>query len=180
MLLHTCCGPCSTYTFKYWQEKGIEFTAFFYNPNIHPYQEYKRRRDTLAAYVEMLGVPVIIADEYEMDEFLRRVAPDPANRCGQCYRMRLEKTAQMAKELGHQEFSSTLLISPYQDRELLKTVGHELAQSYGLTFRDDDLRSGYRESVTMSKESDLYRQPYCGCIYSEKDRYYKRPKGEQR
>ncbi len=179
MLLHTCCGPCSTYTFWYWQERGVDFTAFFYNPNIHPYQEYERRRDTLADYAGRLDIPVIIADDYEMEEFLRRVAPDPAHRCGQCYRMRLEKTAQKAKELGHREFSSTLLISPYQDRELLTAVGHDLATAYGLVFRDDDLRSGYRESVTMSKERDLYRQPYCGCIYSEKDRYYRSKKGKR-
>lgn len=177
MLLHTCCGPCSTYTFHYWQDKGVPLTAFFYNPNIHPYQEYKRRRDTLVEYAGQQGIPVIVADDYDLEEFLARVAPHPSERCGDCYRMRLERTAAKAKELGESEFSTTLLISPYQNRELLVRVGHDLAAQYGLKFLDDDLRGGYRQSVEMSKENDLYRQPYCGCIYSEKDRYHKPPKG---
>jgi predicted adenine nucleotide alpha hydrolase (AANH) superfamily ATPase len=119
----------------------------------------------------------MVADDYDLEEFLARVAPHPSERCADCYQMRLEKTAAKAKELGESEFSTTLLISPYQNQELLVKVGLELAEKYGVKFLDDDLRGGYRQSIQMSKDSDLYRQPYCGCIYSEKDRYYKSPKG---
>ncbi|HOP73810.1 MAG TPA: epoxyqueuosine reductase QueH [Bacillota bacterium] len=175
LLLHTCCGPCAAYTTSYLLEKGHEPTLYFYNPNIHPYQEYQRRLEGLQQLAAIRNLPVVVEPGYPLEEFLREIALDPefGKRCVRCYRIRLEKTAEKAKELGMTAFSTTLLISPYQNREQICAIGQELAGQYGLTFIDEDFRSGFRQSQAMAKEYGLYRQGYCGCIYSEKDRYYK-------
>lgn len=176
IFLHTCCGPCACYTTQRLAEEGYTPTLFFYNPNIHPYQEYQRRLEGLKKLAELRELPVIQEPGYELEDFLTNVAPNPKERCGFCYRIRLTKTAERAKECGFKEFSTTLLISPYQNRELICQIGHELAQRHSLSFHDEDFRPGFRQSQAMAKEYDLYRQGYCGCIYSEKDRYYKEKK----
>lgn len=156
-------------------ESGTQPTLYFYNPNIHPYQEYQRRLEGLRQLAEIRGLPVIVEPGYELEEFLGQIAANPqlGIRCETCYRVRLTKTAQKAKELGFDAFCTTLLISPYQNRDLLCKIGNELAKKYQLTFIDEDFRPGFRQSQAMAKEYGLYRQGYCGCIYSEKDRYYK-------
>jgi predicted adenine nucleotide alpha hydrolase (AANH) superfamily ATPase len=175
MLLHACCGPCSCYTTERLITEGVTPTLFFYNPNIHPYQEYRRRLEGLRQLATLRKLPVEVEPGYELEEFLAHIAPTPqfGTRCAVCYRIRLEKTAAKAQKLGFDTFSTTLLISPYQNRELLCEIGRELAQQYGLTFMDADFRPGFRQSQAQAKEYGLYRQGYCGCIYSEKDRYYK-------
>jgi predicted adenine nucleotide alpha hydrolase (AANH) superfamily ATPase len=173
LLLHACCGPCSCYTTQQLTEEGFEPTLFFFNPNIHPYQEQLRRRDGLRQLAEVRGLPLVEEPGYELEEFLAQVAEEPAQRCAKCYRIRLARTAAKAKELGFERFGTTLLISPYQNRELLIATGRELAQGFGLQFHDADFRPGFRQSQAMAKELGLYRQGYCGCVYSEKDRYYK-------
>jgi len=172
--LHTCCGPCACYTTQRLMEEGYAPTLYFYNPNIHPYQEFARRREGLNRLAELRGLPVIGEPEYELEHFLANVAAAPSKRCEFCYRFRLAKTARKAKELGFERFGTTLLISPYQNRELLCEIGRELAAEHGLIFHDEDFRSGFRQSQAMAQELGLYRQGYCGCIYSEKERYYKR------
>jgi predicted adenine nucleotide alpha hydrolase (AANH) superfamily ATPase len=175
MLLHACCGPCSCFTTEHLLCEGISPTLFFYNPNIHPYQEYRRRLEGLQQLAAIRELPVVVDPGYDLEDFLARIAGNPqfGKRCEVCYQVRLTKTAAKAKELGCSQFSTTLLISPYQNRELLCEIGHDLARQYGLTFIDEDFRSGFRQSQAQAKEYGLYRQGYCGCIYSEKDRYYK-------
>jgi epoxyqueuosine reductase len=173
ILLHTCCGPCACYTTRKLEEGGIKPALFFYNPNIHPYQEQMRRLEALGQLVNARNLPLTIEPGYELEQFLAQVAGDPGNRCEKCYRIRLSRTAARAKESGFDLFGTTLLISPYQNRELICGIGHELAQEYGIRFHDEDFRPGFRQSQQTAKEMGLYRQGYCGCIYSEKERYYK-------
>jgi epoxyqueuosine reductase len=173
MLLHACCGPCACYTTQRITEEGINQTLFFYNSNIHPYQEFLQRRDGLRQLAAIRNLAVIEAPGYPMEEFLANVATDPAKRCEFCYLNRLTQTAIKAKELGFSLFGTTLLISPYQNHDRIVGIGRELAQENGLQFYDQDLRPGFRQSQAMAKELGLYRQKYCGCIYSEKERYYK-------
>lgn len=173
LFLHTCCGPCACFTTQRLLEEGLEPTLFFYNPNIHPYQEYQRRLEGLTQLANIRSLQLVQEPGYELEAFLKNVASEPQSRCVHCYQVRLSKTAAKAKELGFNLFSTTLLISPYQNRDLICTIGHELAQKYELSFYDEDFRPGFRQSQVMAKEYNLYRQGYCGCIYSEKDRYYK-------
>ncbi|MBC9785667.1 epoxyqueuosine reductase QueH [Heliobacterium chlorum] len=178
ILLHTCCAPCGIYPFDLLRQEGHEVTAYFFNPNIHPYTEFRRRKETLEGYAQSIDLPLIVEGDYELEEFLRQVAPDPAGRCPLCYRLRLQKTAEKARELGMDGFSTTLLISPYQDHEALKRLGEEIGRRAGVPFIYYDFRPGFREGQQQARQQELYRQPYCGCIYSEKDRYY-RPKGRK-
>ena len=173
ILLHTCCGPCACYTTKHLLEEGLQPTLYFYNPNIHPYQEQKLRLEGFRRLAAYRGLPALVEPGYELEEFLKAVAVDPQKRCAECYRIRLSRTAAKAKELGFELFGTTLLISPYQNRELICETGHGLARRYGLRFYDADFRPGFRESQNIAKELGLYRQKYCGCIYSEKERYYR-------
>lgn len=175
LLLHTCCGPCATYSTGYLSQKGFDLTMYYYNPNIHPYKEWKRRKESLETFSELKNLPLIMEEEYDMPEFLRKVVFHEQERCGFCYQIRLEKTALKAKELGIDWFGTTLLISPYQNRDLICELGEKLARQYKLSFCTDDLRPGFRKSQQLARELDLYRQGYCGCIYSESDRYYKPP-----
>ncbi len=176
MLLHTCCGPCACYPTAELSKQGIKPRLYFYNPNIHPYLEQKSRRESFKKLAQLRNLEAIIEPGYDLEEFLKEVAIDPAQRCIYCYRVRLAKTAAKARELSLASFSTTLLISPYQNRELILEMGHQLAKDYGLQFQDPDFRSGFRQSQAQAKEYDLYRQKYCGCIYSEKERYYREQK----
>ena len=172
LLLHTCCAPCSVYCIKSLREEGIEPTVYWFNPNIHPYMEYKARRDTLKEYTKSIGVNAIFEENYGLREFCKNVIDNLENRCVKyCYRVRLEQTAKYAKENGYDTFSTTLLISPYQNHEALKQIGEEMAQKYGLTFLYRDFRSGFREGQTEARELGLYMQKYCGCVFSEESRY---------
>lgn len=179
LLLHTCCGPCAIYATEHLIRDGFSPIMYYHNPNIHPYQEWTRRRDSLKKLAEVKKLPLLIDEDYQMPEFLRRVAFHEEERCGFCYEMRLSGTSQKALESGVQWFSSTLLISPYQNRELLCRIGKETAEKYGLRFYDADLRPGFRRSQLEAKEMGLYRQGYCGCIYSERDRYYRSAKKQE-
>lgn len=176
LLLHTCCGPCATYSTEHVAAEGFAPIMYYYNPNIHPYQEWERRKDSLKTFAELKEVPLLIEEEYDMPEFLQRVVFHEKERCRFCYEMRLVRTAEKARELGIKWFGTTLLISPYQKRDLLINTGEELAEKYGLRFYAGDLRPGFKKSQQLAKELGLYRQGYCGCIYSESDRYYKPPK----
>ena len=174
LLLHCCCGPCSVAVFDHLREQQQDFIAFFYNPNIHPYQEYRARRDAWRDLCQTQGVDMLCRDADSLEEWLAAVAANPAQRCAYCYRLRLAVAAQTAKENGCDAFSSTLLISPYQDRERILTIGQEEAARFGLDFIAYDFRPLFRSGQQKAREMGLYMQKYCGCIYSEKERFYKK------
>ena len=172
LLLHTCCAPCSVYCIDTLRKEGIEPTVYWYNPNIHPYMEYKARRDTLKEYTKSIGVEAIFEENYGLREFCKNVVDDLENRCkNYCYPVRLEQTAKYAKENGYDSFSTTLLISPYQNHELLKVIGEQLAKKYDLDFVYRDFRVGFREGQAKARKLGLYMQKYCGCVFSEEMRY---------
>lgn len=173
LLLHTCCAPCATYSAKHWQGKGLEVTSFWYNPNIHPFTEHKRRLEALQDFAKKTNLPLIVSEGYDIIDYFRKVAGHEEDRCSDCFRMRLSTTAMIARLKGFDAFSTTLLISPYQDQDLLKKIGEDVAQKEGVEFLYEDLTVGYKESIAMSKELDLYRQKYCGCLYSEWERFGK-------
>ena len=171
VLLHVCCGPCAIYPVQELRAKGMKVTGYFFNHNIHPYQEYRRRLDASREFALRVQLELVCRDEYLLDEFLAAVAADPASRCGYCYSSRLEATAQAAAEMGFPAYSSSLLYSRYQNHERIREMGTKIGERYGVQFVYDDFRRGWQEGIARSKEMGLYRQPYCGCIYSEKDRY---------
>ncbi len=154
ILLHACCAPCTTYVYKILKEGGFEIKGLFFNPNIRPQEEYERRHLTMENYAMRVGLKVI----YE--PFSER--PKKGD-CLNCYVTRLRKTAEFAKNLGFDCFTTTLLISPYQKHDLFRQIGEEIGQGFGVKFYYEDFRVGYRESIKMSKEMKLYRQKYCGC-----------------
>jgi predicted adenine nucleotide alpha hydrolase (AANH) superfamily ATPase len=172
ILLHTCCGPCALFPLRHLRAAGHDVTGFFYNHNIHPYQEYVRRRDTAVQMAEQEALPLIMHDEYDLEGFLATVAAEPEKRCSYCYSSRLRATAQTAAEHGFDAFSAALLYSRYQKHDAIKAFGEQLSQEYGIIFYYEDFRSGWQEGIRLSKELGLYRQQYCGCIYSEKERYF--------
>ncbi|MEG0798665.1 MAG: epoxyqueuosine reductase QueH [Acidaminococcaceae bacterium] len=176
ILLHTCCGPCSIFPTKSLTEAGQQFTIYYFNPNIHPYKEFKRRLNTLRTYAEQKKYKMIVDKTYPLEECLRGMLDEPTVRCEYCYRRRLEMTAAFAKEHGYDAFSTTLLVSPYQKHDLIKQVANEAATKFAIPFYYEDFRIGYQEGVDISLALEMYRQPYCGCIFSERDRYEKRPK----
>lgn len=175
ILLHTCCAPCSIHPIDQLRAQGHEITSFFYNPNIHPFTEHLRRKETLFQYAKMINLPIIDAEKYDFEEYLRRVAHRVDTRCGVCYEMRLMETARAAKEKGFEAFSTTLLVSPYQKHDMVREVAEAVSREYGVPFIYQDWRGGFRAGQARAKELGLYRQPYCGCIYSEAERYRARP-----
>ena len=180
LLLHTCCAPCSVYCIDALRKEGIEPTVYWFNPNIHPYMEYKARRDTLKEYTKSIKVEAIFEEDYGLREFCKNVIGDLENRCQQyCYPVRLEQTAKYAKEHGYDSFSTTLLISPYQNHEALKLVGEQMAKKYGVNFVYRDFRVGFREGQAKARELGLYMQKYCGCIFSEEMSSFARQKKEK-
>ncbi|MBS4031359.1 MAG: epoxyqueuosine reductase QueH [Clostridiales bacterium] len=173
LLLHMCCAPCSTYSTGHFRRLGYDIHGYFYNPNIHPYKEFLRRRDALKEFCQNEDIPLDVSDSYDLEDYLHMVMEDMSSRCRYCYRIRLEEAAQQAAKMNIPWFSTTLAISPYQDHELLRLEGEEAGRKHGVSFIYEDLRPGYRESVEISRKLGIYRQPYCGCIFSEKERYLK-------
>lgn len=178
ILLHCCCAPCSVMPLRLLREAGHEIAAFFYNPNIHPYTEYKKRRNCFREYMEAEHVPFAMLDDYNLEGWLgalNRQMPQPQapGRCGYCYAVRLRQTAQFAAEHGFAAFCTSLLVSPYQQHELIKICGEQAAVEFGLQFIYQDFRPYFRQGQEIARERGLYLQKYCGCIYSEKDRYFK-------
>jgi len=171
LLLHTCCAPCSIYPVEVLKGEAMDLTGFFFNPNIHPYTEWKARRKALAGYAPGAGLPMIFDEDYLLEEFIRGVAHREGERCSFCYAMRLRRTAQAAAQNKFDAFSTTLLVSPYQKHDLIREIGGEVSRETGVQFVYRDFRPGYRAAVERSRELGLYRQKYCGCIYSEKERY---------
>lgn len=173
LLMHTCCAPCSVYCIESLRNEGIEPVSYWYNPNIHPYIEYKTRRDTLIEYSKMEKFELIINEDYGLKEFCENVINDLQNRCeNYCYKVRLEQTAKYAKENGYDAFTSTLFVSPYQKHEKLKEICEEISSKYGIEFLYRDFRTGFRNGQAKARELGLYMQKYCGCIFSEASANY--------
>lgn len=174
LLLHMCCGPCSCYPVKVLREQGIEPTGYFFNPNIHPYKEWDMRLKAAEEFAARSEMKIITDKHYMLRDFLRRAlaAEQVENgRCRMCYTWRLEETARYAAENGFDAFTSTLFYSIYQQHELMKETAEHFARVYGVKFHYEDFRPGWQEGIDMSVEMGLYRQPYCGCIFSEEERY---------
>ncbi len=173
IFLHICCANCAIYPVKSLRERKLEIMGFWYNPNIHPYTEYRARLEALEQLAGEWDIRLILKDHYGLRDFLRAVIYDEKNRCEYCYRMRLEETARTALDEGYETFSTTLLFSPYQDRNLILETGRDIQDSLDIEFLGEDFRSGWKEGNRISRELGLYRQKYCGCIYSEMERYLK-------
>ena len=141
-LMHTCCAPCSVSCIQQLRSEGIEPVSFWFNPNIHPYRK-----------------------------FCRAVAEDIEHRCVECYTMRMEQTARFAAENGFDSFTTTLLVSPYQQHEAIADVAGRMGQRYGVRFLYRDFRPGFRDGQAQARELGFYMQKYCGCVFSEEDRY---------
>src|SRR3990167_6004712 len=172
LLLHICCGPCALYPVRELLDKKFDkITGFFYNPNIHPPSEYKKRKDTLSEAASKIGFEIIIP-AYKMEEYFRKVISkeDSPERCRLCWELRLSETAVFAKNNGFDAFTTTLLISPYQDHEKIKEIGEDIASKNGVQFYYQDFRPGFRDGQEQAKKEDLYRQKYCGCVFSELER----------
>ena len=172
LLLHTCCGPCSIYPVRVLREKNIEVMGYFYRNNIHPFSECLRRQQTLAEYAAKIELQIIIPQTYDIEGFLRNATFREKDRCRFCYHDRLQATALVAKRGHFDGFSSTLLYSKYQNHALLQSIGEAVSHSVGIPFYYEDFREGWKEGVRVSKQLGMYRQQYCGCIYSEKERYF--------
>jgi len=176
VLLHVCCANCALYPLKKLKEAGDEAFGFFYNPNIQPYQEYVKRLEAVKMMEEELKVKMIYQDRYELEDFFRRVVFREGERCRICYHWRLEAAARVARKGKFDVFTSTLLGSKLQDHNLIKEIGMAVGKEIGVDFYCLDFREGWKEGIEMSQKLGLYRQQYCGCIYSEKERFYKEKK----
>jgi len=173
LLLHICCAPCAVACIEALSRdsEGFTLTGFWDNPNIHPYIEYRNRRDALSAYAGQIGLPLALHGNYGLRPFLKAVASDPASRCGYCYTRRMTSAAQFAAQKGFSAFSTTLLISPYQDHERLREAGEAAARESGVIFLYRDFRPLFRQGQVKARELGLYMQKYCGCVFSEEDRF---------
>lgn len=173
LLMHICCANCCLYPLKSLISKNIEVKGLWFNPNIHPYTEYKNRLDALKKLQNDWEIDIEYIDKYGFKEFIKKIVNNEDNRCTLCYYMRLDECAKTAKKMGLDGFTTTLLVSPYQKFDIIISVGKELENKYSIMFYVEDFRKGWKEGLQMTKELGLYRQKYCGCIYSEMERYLK-------
>jgi predicted adenine nucleotide alpha hydrolase (AANH) superfamily ATPase len=171
ILLHICCAPCAIFPVEVLRGAAHQVRGFFFNPNIHPFQEYARRVATLEDYAARVKLPVIWDRRYDLEGFLRQVVFREAERCRICYHLRLSAAARVARGGKFGAFTSTLLYSKYQNHELIRELAQQVAQEVGLPFYYEDFRRGWTEGRNKSKEMGLYKQQYCGCIFSERDRF---------
>ena len=172
-LLHICCAPCANQCIDVLRTDGFDVTGFWYNPNIHPFTEYRSRRNCLREYAQTIALPLIERDEYALRPFVRAVADDIAGRCVKCYEMRLSAAAQQAAEGGFDSFTSSLFISPYHNHELMREVAERAAAEHGVRFLYRDFRPYFRAGQERARALGMYIQKYCGCVFSEEERYLK-------
>lgn len=174
LLLHSCCAPCSSYCLEF-LSKYFDIIDFYYNPNISPKEEHDKRADELKRLIGEMGDKVkVIVGEYEPEKFyeiakgLENVR-EGGERCFKCYRLRMEEAAKLAKEYDADYFTTTLSISPLKNAEKINEIGEELAEIYSVKHLPSDFKkkNGYKRSIELSREHNLYRQDYCGCIYSK-------------
>lgn len=167
LLLHICCGPCACYPVEDLQaQPEIQFTGYYFNPNIHPLEEFERRRENLKILSELKGFPVVYSEAFDQPRW-ENYAGEIVDRCRMCYEIRFEEVARKAAEEGYDAFSTTLLVSPYQRHEMIIEICEAMASKYGVKFYYTDWRPNFRQGQAMAKEYGLYRQKYCGCIKSK-------------
>ncbi|OQY14161.1 MAG: hypothetical protein B6I30_01375 [Desulfobacteraceae bacterium 4572_187] len=174
IMLHICCAPCAIYPVEFLREQGMDVMGFFYRHNIHPYTECLKRQESLESYAEQINLHVIYQEGYDLEGFIQNVVFRESNRCNYCYHDRLRSTALVAKRGKFDYFTSTLLYSKFQKHDTIKSMGESIGKSVGVKFYYQDFRTGWKNGIEESKNIGLYRQQYCGCIYSEKERYYKK------
>lgn len=175
-LLHICCAPCANACIEVLRKDGFAVTGFWFNPNIHPFTEYRARRNCLREYAGQIELPLIERDDYGLRSFVCAVAGDIDGRCTYCYETRLFEAARQASEGGFDSFTSSLFISPYQQHERMREIAERAAVSYGVEFLYRDFRPYFREGQARARELGMYMQKYCGCVFSEEDRYRKKKK----
>lgn len=171
VLLHICCGPCATYPLEILRQENYEVIGYFYNPNIHPYTEYIKRQEGVEQLAQITALKVIYEKKYNVIDYFQAIAYREHLRCRFCYQMRLEQAAHIAKKGKFDYFTTSLLVSKYQKHDWIKEIGTTIGSKYGIPFLYQDFRAGFMETVVKSKELGLYRQQYCGCLYSEIERY---------
>lgn len=176
VLLHICCAPCSIACIESLLTEGLSPTGFWFNPNIHPYTEYRARKGALLEYARLIDLPLVLEGDYGLRPFVRGVAEDIEGRCLYCYDVRMCAAAQHAAQNGFTHFTSTLFISPYQNHELLRQSAERAAQAFSVSFLYRDFRPLFRQGQDKARELSLYMQKYCGCMFSEEDRYRKKKK----
>ncbi len=175
LLLHVCCGPCLIYPYRELAREGFEVEGYFYNPNIHPLAEHRKRQEAVEAISKDLNIKTNYF-EYNFEQFFLAIGKDTESpqRCKKCWELRLKNTAEFAKENNYENFSTTLLVSPYQDLEAIQTIGDKIAEEVGVNFIFRDFRIGFRQAHNEAKDKEIYCQKYCGCLFSERERYNKR------
>jgi predicted adenine nucleotide alpha hydrolase (AANH) superfamily ATPase len=167
LLLHICCAPCAVAVVETLKDRpDIVLGGYFYNPNIHPHEEFNKRMESVKTMAGDYELPVCFFDENRLDYWKSSLDHDKAQRCKTCYALRLENIARFAKENDYEAFTTSLLISPYQDHELIKSMGCSVADKYGLIFHYEDFRPLYRRGREISRARHYYMQKYCGCFYS--------------
>ncbi len=172
ILLHICCAPCEIYPLKKLRELNYDVEGFFYNPNIYPHDEYVIREKYVREYSKQVDCDIYFSEGYNEEQFNDAVKDnlEAPQRCMNCWYLRLKKTAEYAKSINVEAFSTTLLVSPYQDKQAIKRLGEKAAQESGISFFYYDFSEGYQEAVKISRQEQMYRQKYCGCKYSLEDR----------
>jgi len=173
VLLHICCAPCCIVPVETLKSEGMDVMGFFYRHNIHPYTECLRRQETLQRYADQINLKIICQEGYDLEVFIQNVVYRETDRCTYCYHDRLRTTALLAKRGKFDYFTSTLLYSKFQKHDTIRSIGESVGRSIGIPFLYKDFRSGWKEGIKTSKDLKMYRQQYCGCIYSEKERYYR-------
>ncbi|OGW83966.1 MAG: hypothetical protein A2987_06370 [Omnitrophica bacterium RIFCSPLOWO2_01_FULL_45_10] len=181
ILLHICCAPCEIFPLEELRREGSKVAGFFYNPNIHPYSEYLKRKAEVERYSNDIGLNILCAD-YDIENYFQHIVynEEAKSRCPACWWLRLEKTAKTAKENGFEAFTTTLLVSPYQDQEIIKNIGVDVSNKIGIRFYYKDYRPGFRAAHAQAKHEGIYCQNYCGCVFSEKERVEKKNKNRNK
>jgi epoxyqueuosine reductase len=174
ILLHTCCAPCTIYPLEKLRQGDWQVHAFFYNPYIQPYQEFQKRLTTMESFARQEALKIIVRGDYELENFLRQVVFREHQRCLFCYTVRLEATARLARKSRFDAFTTTLLYSRMQKHDLVRDVAQEVSRKWEVPFYYEDFRTGWKEGQEQARARDIYRQQYCGCIFSEKERYLKK------
>ena len=170
ILVHVCCAPCYVPVHKRLIDKGYGVTGFWYNPNIHPFMEYRARLEALLKYQGIGKIEIIYRDEYDLKEFLQGQI-NASDRCEFCYNQRLNETAKTAKEKKFDAFTTTLLESPFQKHDMIKNIGEKIGKENKIRFYYEDFRKWHDQGKKEASSLSLYRQRYCGCIFSEKERF---------
>jgi predicted adenine nucleotide alpha hydrolase (AANH) superfamily ATPase len=173
VILHICCGPCATYSIEHLNNNNYNITGYFYNPNIEPVEEYEKRLNTFIQYLDNVEINDLFVDDYDNEKWRDFVIeyknePEGGKRCEKCIEYRLKKTAEFCKKRKIKKFTTTLSISPHKNFEFIKKTGEQIAEKNGLEFLPFDFKknNGFKKSVEISKKYNMYRQKYCGCLFS--------------